>query len=87
MKKKRRTCKLLRTEISELDYLAKLSEEEKEYLIQFMYEYYQADFNFEHPIHKTKEHIKDSRDRNNASKRQAHMLYYGVGGIPYVKED
>lgn len=38
-----------------------------------MFEYYQADFNFDNPIH-PKELRKDCMNRNNSSKRQIHSV-------------
>lgn len=61
----------------ETDYFSKLNQKELEFYIQFMYEYYQADFNFLNPIHGP-EHVKECRDRNNASKRQFHSVGQGI---------
>ncbi len=70
---KRKKSKNLLNELYELDYLKSLSEKDREWMTQFMFEYYQADFNFETPIH-PKELRKDCMNRNNASKRQMHSV-------------
>lgn len=60
-------------QLKEVDYLDKLSEDEKKWVEQFYMEYYQADFNYDSTIHPKKLH-KDCYSRNNASKRQVHSL-------------
>lgn len=71
---RRRVSKKLKKELAEIDYHKKLSPAEYEYLVQFMFEYYQADFNFNNPLHRELDHIKDCRDRNNAERRQWHSV-------------
>ena len=73
----RRTLKHTRKEFSEIDYLPKLSNEDYDWMRQFLLEYYQADFNYEKPIH-PQELRKDCRDRNNAAKRQLHSVGYEI---------
>lgn len=73
MPKFRRITKHLKDQWSEIDYYRKLSPDEKEYLNQFMLEFYQADFNFDHPIHPDK-YRKECATRNNAAKRQWHSV-------------
>lgn len=52
-----------------MDYLDKLSEADRAWLDQFLLEYYQADFNFDNPIHP--DFLKkDCQDRNNTARRQ-----------------
>lgn len=77
---RRRTTRVLINELREVKYLKKLSEEDKAYYLQFMYEYYQADFNFEQPIHPP-ELVKDCRDRKNASYRRLEA----VGGDKVIE--
>lgn len=60
-------------ELREIDYLHKLSESEREYLIQFLMEYEQGDFNYEKTIHPPS-YKKECQNRNNASKRQVHSV-------------
>ncbi len=69
----RRKIKVVREALEDVDYWSKLSLEEREWLEQFNYEYYGADFNFDKPIHGPSKY-KDCRDRNNASKRQVHSV-------------
>lgn len=68
-----KTLKHTAQELNELDYVHKLSPKEREFLVQFMYEYYQADFSYEKPIHGP-QHRKDCEYRNNAEKRQWHSV-------------
>lgn len=71
---KRRISNHLFTELLEQRSYAKdLSEEDRKWLQQFMFEYYQADFNYENNIH-PKELRKDCMNRNNASRRQLHSV-------------
>ncbi len=72
--KSRRVAKHVRLQLWDVDYYAKLTQEERDYLEQFMLEYYQADFNFKSPIHISKEHIRDCQSRNNSSRRQWHSV-------------
>lgn len=71
--KRRRTLRHTAYQLNEIDYKRKLSPKELEYLTQFMYEYYQADFNFDTPLHPP-ELYKDCRDRNNSTKWQWHNI-------------
>lgn len=70
MSKKKWSNRALSQEIKEIDYWDKLSPEDREYLTQFLYEFYQADFNHDTPIHDTDRLVKDCQDRNNGIKRQ-----------------
>lgn len=63
----------VKDQLKDTDYMHKLSPEHKAYLIQFLYEHFQGDFNFEKPIH-TPEMFKECRDRNNAARRQWHSV-------------
>lgn len=71
---RRRIAKHTVRELQDVDYWAKLSPEERLYLQQFSLEFYQADFNFDKPLHTAKVQIKECRDRNNAQKRQWHAV-------------
>lgn len=70
---RRRTAKHTFLELKDIDYRKKLTPKEYEWLEQFYFEYYQADFNNEFAIHPDK-YIKECRDRNNAAKRQIHSV-------------
>lgn len=65
--------KATRDQLKEIDYLSKLSPEEREYVLKFYKEYYNGEFNHEDPIH-PEELRKDCYERNNASKRQLHSV-------------
>lgn len=67
--KTRRRSFVNRKEMSEINYWDKLSDDEKQYLDQFLLEYYQADFNFDKPIHPDSLR-KDCYKRNNDSKNR-----------------
>jgi len=73
----RRVLKHNRIERSEIDYWYKLSDHDKAYLNQFINEYYQADFNYEKPIHPP-ELRKDCQKRNNDAKTQIHSVGYDL---------
>lgn len=70
---RRRRSKVTWLEMKEVDYWERLNGDERAWLTQFLFEYYQADFNFEKPIHPP-EMKKDCQVRNNASKRQYHSV-------------
>ncbi len=72
-KRARKTSRHLRQEFNELGYWNKLKPEDQEWMEQFMYEYYQSDFNFEKPLH-PKELRKDCQHRNAASRSQVHSV-------------
>lgn len=73
MIKGRRTTRHLYREFRDIDYFNKLSDKDKRWMIQFMYEYYQGDFNFEKNIHP--DHMrKDCYLRNHRGKDQIHSV-------------
>lgn len=71
--KKRKFLKHTKQEMSEIDYLNRLSPEDRDWMVQFLLEYYQADFNFPEVIHPEK-YKKDCRERNNKIKVQIHSV-------------
>lgn len=73
----------IKQEYLDIDYIDKLSEEEKDFYNKFLGEYYAADLDFqdlEKNMHNNKELKKDCTDRNNARNRCA----YGISksGVP-----
>ena len=58
-----------RYEQIDIDYLNKLTEEEKAWLNKFMEEYVNASFQHKNVIQKSSKHKKDSYDRNNSRNR------------------
>lgn len=68
-----------RYEQIDLDYLDKLTEEEKAWLNKFMEEYINASFNHKGVIQKSSKHKKDSYDRNNARNRDTLTLAKAKG--------
>ena len=73
MSKRKRTGKNLAKELNEIDYLDKLSPEEREWAIKFYREYYQGDFEKDNTIHPP-ELIEECYIRNNTSMRQLHSV-------------
>lgn len=71
---RKRTARHTSKELHELDYLSRLSEEDRAWMTQFMYEYYQGDFTSENPIHTTSELRKDCYKRNNSARTQFHSV-------------
>jgi hypothetical protein len=71
--KYKRSFKILRQEMAQIDYWDQLGAEEKEYLVRFLFEYYQGDFDGEHDLH-PEELQKECKDRHNASRRQIHSV-------------
>lgn len=76
-----------RYELIDFDYLKKLTDDEKEWLNNFMEEYANASFNHKgKKIHKEKKHKKDSYDRNNARNRDILTRLKASGQIEYLEE-
>lgn len=62
----------IRRELLDIDYVDQLSEDEKEWLNEFLEEYVGADLDFrnlKNNLHRTKRLKKDCTDRNNARNR------------------
>jgi hypothetical protein len=68
--KNRRVTRRAFDEVLDTDYWNKLSNAEQQWLVQFTLEFYQADFNFDEPMHTSPDHRKDCLDRNNHALRQ-----------------
>ena len=64
----------IRQELIELDYVNKLSKEEKAWLNKFNLEYVSADFRHDKPLHKTAKQRKSCEDANNARNRDSYSI-------------
>jgi len=77
-----------RIDLTDYDYLDKLSPSELEFLNKFTGEWAGASFNSDNTknIQKTKEHRKDSYDRNNARNRCVLTRAKATGIIDYLDD-
>jgi hypothetical protein len=77
-----------RFEQLDMDYIDQLSESDKKWLNQMMGEYVGASFNKDNRknIQKSKEHKKDSYDRNNSRNRCILTRAKATGIVDYIEE-
>jgi hypothetical protein len=77
-----------RFELLDMDYIDKLNDSEKEWLNKVMGEYVGASFDKDNRknIQKSKEHKKDSYDRNNARNRCILTRAKATGIVDYIEE-
>lgn len=77
-------------EYLDVDYVDKLSLEEKKFLNKFLGEFYAADLDFKDlkkNIHNTKDLKKDCTDRNNARNRCAYSMSKAGMSIDKIEND